>query len=426
MEPNKDKARLNVRLKVTGSGMADLVCSGWEGGKDIRFAIKTNDDKYLKPVKFKTKDGEERYKVVFDGGRRPCTFSDDMIELDSGKLVFHLPKFFVRAIYDKLTESRLRVEVWEAEDTEPEDGQYGTIQGNGQLPVTATKGDDGADRSEIVMIFGEDEETRAQPQEEPEAAPAPGPEKPAESGSQTAGAGGAGAGETTESSAGSPESAEGAAGGNSAVRDNEQSAAGPDDAGQDSSAQTGEPPAERSEEPSEKPAGKPFPWKKILLAILILLILAGLGFGGWLLWNKYGSELLDKGRSLFSSPAKTEAPAKPADPCGIDTADDELKFISRCAGESADDARLRKIIAESKAHEKCGIAKRIYLSKVYSDGGWSLEYAKEFDPALGGSKCFPVNAEDAAYWYRQAEDLGVELDDATSKHVAELGSAGSK
>ena len=78
--------------------MADLVCSGWEGGKDIRFAIKTNDDKYLKPVKFKTKDGEERYKVVFDGGRRPCTFSDDMIELDSGKLVFHLPKFFVRAI----------------------------------------------------------------------------------------------------------------------------------------------------------------------------------------------------------------------------------------------------------------------------------------------------------------------------------------
>ena len=276
------------------------------------------------------------------------------------------------------------------------------------------------------MIFGEDEETKAQPQEEPEAAPAPGPEKPAESGSQTAGAGGAGAGETTESSAGSPESAEGAAGGNSAVRDNEQSAAGPDDAGQDSSAQTGEPPAERSEEPSEKPAGKPFPWKKILLAILILLILAGLGFGGWLLWNKYGSELLDKGRSLFSSPAKTEAPAKPADPCGIDTADDELKFISRCAGESADDARLRKIIAESKAHEKCGIAKRIYLSKVYSDGGWSLEYAKEFDPALGGSKCFPVNAEDAAYWYRQAEDLGVELDDATSKHVAELGSAGSK
>ena len=79
-----------------------------------------------------------------------------------------------------------------------------------------------------------------------------------------------------------------------------------------------------------------------------------------------------------------------------------------------------------KNHEKCGIAKRIYLSKVYSDGGWSLEYAKEFDPALGGSKCFPVNAEDAAYWYRQAEDLGVELDDATSKHVAELGSAGSK
>ena len=426
MEPNKDKARLNVRLKVTGSGMADLVCSGWEGGKDIRFAIKTNDDKYLKPVKFKTKDGEERYKVVFDGGRRPCTFSDDMIELDSGKLVFHLPKFFVRAIYDKLTGSRLRVEVWEAEDTEPEDGQYGTIQGNGQLPVTATKGDDGADRSEIVMIFGEDEETKAQPQEEPEAAPAPGPEKPAESGSQTAGAGGAGAGETTESSAGSPESAEGAAGGNSAVRDNEQSAAGPDDAGQDSSAQTGEPPAERSEEPSEKPAGKPFPWKTILLVILILLVLAGIGFGGWLLWNKYGSELLDKGRSFFSSPAKTEAPAKTEDPCSIDTVDDELKFISRCANESADDASLRKIIAESKAHEKCGIAKRIYLSKVYSDGGWSLEYAKEFDPALGGSKCFPVNAEDAAYWYRQAEDLGVELDDAASKHVAELGSAGSK
>ena len=426
MEPNKDKARLNVRLKVTGSGMADLVCSGWEGGKDIRFAIKTNDDKYLKPVKFKTKDGEERYKVVFDGGRRPCTFSDDMIELDSGKLVFHLPKFFVRAIYDKLTGSRLRVEVWEAEDTEPEDGQYGTIQGNGQLPVTATKGDDGADRSEIVMIFGEDEETRAQPQEEPEAAPAPGPEKPAESGSQTAGAGGAGAGETTESSAGSPESAEGAAGGNSAVRDNEQSAAGPDDAGQDSSAQTGEPPAERREEPSEKPAGKPFPWKTILLVILILLVLAGIGFGGWLLWNKYGSELLDKGRSFFSSPAKTEAPAKTEDPCSIDTVDDELKFISRCANESADDASLRKIIAESKAHEKCGIAKRIYLSKVYSDGGWSLEYAKEFDPALGGSKCFPVNAEDAAYWYRQAEDLGVELDDAASKHVAELGSAGSK
>lgn len=406
--------------------MADLVCSGWEGGKDIRFAIKTNDDKYLKPVKFKTKDGEERYKVVFDGGRRPCTFSDDMIELDSGKLVFHLPKFFVRAIYDKLTGSRLRVEVWEAEDTEPEDGQYGTIQGNGQLPVTATKGDDGADRSEIVMIFGEDEETRAQPQEEPEAAPAPGPEKPAESGSQTAGAGGAGAGETTESSAGSPESAEGAAGGNSAVRDNEQSAAGPDDAGQDSSAQTGEPPAERREEPSEKPAGKPFPWKTILLVILILLVLAGIGFGGWLLWNKYGSELLDKGRSFFSSPAKTEAPAKTEDPCSIDTVDDELKFISRCANESADDASLRKIIAESKAHEKCGIAKRIYLSKVYSDGGWSLEYAKEFDPALGGSKCFPVNAEDAAYWYRQAEDLGVELDDAASKHVAELGSAGSK
>ena len=438
MEPNKDKAKLKIWLRGTGPGKADITCSGWEGGKDIQFAIKTSDDdKYLNPIKIKLKDGGDKYKVVFNGGKRPVTPTAEMIELAGGTLVIHLPKFLVRAIYNNLAESKLKVEVWEvfweSDDSsnpkpKPVAGseQDGVIRPDNQHRVNITKGDDSADRSEIVMIFGEDEETKAQPQEEPEAAPAPGPEKPAESGSQTAGAGGAGAGETTESSAGSPESAEGAAGGNSAVRDNEQSAAGPDDAGQDSSAQTGEPPAERSEEPSEKPAGKPFPWKKILLAILILLILAGLGFGGWLLWNKYGSKLLDKGRSLFSSPAKTEAPAKPADPCGIDTADDELKFISRCAGESADDARLRKIIAESKAHEKCGIAKRIYLSKVYSDGGWSLEYAKEFDPALGGSKCFPVNAEDAAYWYRQAEDLGVELDDATSKHVAELGSAGSK
>lgn len=416
--------------------MADLTCSGWEGGKDIQFAIKTHDDKYLNPVKT-IKDGAVKWNVVFDGGECPCTLCDEMIELDSGTLVIHLPKLFVRAIYNKLNGSKLKVVVWAIEwETDaqsrrkprpvPGSGQEGVIREDKDHQVSITKGDDSADGSEIVRIFGEDEDTKSQPQEEPEAAPAPGPEKPAESGSQTAGAGGAGAGETTESSAGSPESAEGAAGGNSAVRDNEQSAAGPDDAGQDSSAQTGEPPAERSEEPSEKPAGKPFPWKTILLVILILLVLAGLGFGGWLLWNKYGSELLDKGRSFFSSPAKTEAPAKTEDPCSIDTVDDELKFISRCANESADDASLRKIIAESKARDKCGIAKRIYLSKVYSDGGWSLEYAKEFDPASGGSKCFPVNAEDASYWYRQAEDLGVELDDATASHVKELEAAGRK
>ena len=416
--------------------MADLTCSGWEGGKDIQFAIKTHDDKYLNPVKT-IKDGAVKWNVVFDGGECPCTLRDEMIELDSGTLVIHLPKLFVRAIYNKLNGSKLKVVVWAIEwETDaqsrrkprpvPGSGQEGVIREDKDHQVSITKGDDSADGSEIVRIFGEDEETRVQPQEEPESAPAPGPEKPAESTKQAENLNGAGTGEAPGSSAGNPGSAEGAAEDGSAEREKEQNAPEHDDAGHGSQAGTDEPPSEGSDAAPDKPAGKPFPWKKILLAILILLILAGLGFGGWLLWNKYGSELLDKGRSLFSSPAKTEAPAKPADPCGIDTADDELKFISRCAGESADDARLRKIIAESKAHEKCGIAKRIYLSKVYSDGGWSLEYAKEFDPALGGSKCFPVNAEDAAYWYRQAEDLGVELDDATSKHVAELGSAGSK
>lgn len=416
--------------------MADLTCSGWEGGKDIQFAIKTHDDKYLNPVKT-IKDGAVKWNVVFDGGECPCTLCDEMIELDSGTLVIHLPKLFVRAIYNKLNGSKLKVVVWAIEwETDaqsrrkprpvPGSGQEGVIREDKDHQVSITKGDDSADGSEIVRIFGEDEDTKSQPQNEPETAPAPGPEKPAESSSQTADAGGAGVGESSESSAGNLGAEDGAAGGNSAEAVNKQPSPGPDDAGGGSSAPAKEPVAGGTDIPQENPAGKPFPWKKILLALLILLILAGLGFGGWLLWNKYGSELLDKGRSLFSSPAKTEAPAKPADPCGIDTADDELKFISRCAGESADDARLRKIIAESKARDKCGIAKRIYLSKVYSDGGWSLEYAKEFDPASGGSKCFPVNAEDAAYWYRQAEDLGVELDDATASHVKELEAAGRK
>ena len=140
-------------------------------------------------------------------------------------------------------------------------------------------------------------------------------------------------------------------------------------------------------------------------------------FGGWFLWKKFGSMLT----GLFPQPV----PAKVEDPCSVGSATDELKFISECAGASASDDSLRKIIADGKAHNKCSIAKKIYLSKIYSDGTWSLEYAKEFDPASGGSSCFPANAKDAVYWYRQAEDLGVKLDDATAKHVSELEAQGS-
>lgn len=58
-------------------------------------------------------------------------------------------------------------------------------------------------------------------------------------------------------------------------------------------------------------------------------------------------------------------PAKVEDPCSVESATDELKFISKCAGESASDESLRKIIADGKAHNKCSIAKKIYLSKIY-------------------------------------------------------------
>ena len=155
----------------------------------------------------------------------------------------------------------------------------------------------------------------------------------------------------------------------------------------------------------EQPAGKHFPWKTVILILV------------WFLWKKFGSMLT----GLFPQPV----PAKVEDPCSVESATDELKFISKCAGESVSDESLRKIIADGKAHNKCSIAKKIYLSKIYSDGTWSLEYAKEFDPAAGGSSCFPADAKDAVYWYRQAEDLGVKLDDATAKHVSELEAQGS-
>ena len=114
MEPNKDKAKLKIWLRGTGPGKADITCSGWEGGKDIQFAIKTSDDdKYLNPIKIKLKDGGDKYKVVFNGGKRPVTPKAEMIELAGGTLVIHLPKFLVRAIYNNLAESKLKVEVWE-------------------------------------------------------------------------------------------------------------------------------------------------------------------------------------------------------------------------------------------------------------------------------------------------------------------------
>ena len=389
-----------IKLTGTGSGKADLRCDGWKGSRHIRFAIQDRGDKYLKSIeivedqKDKQKDGAKKpakYEMVFAGGKYWNEVSGDdssQIELNGTTLVLHLKKIIVQAIYYNLS-SGLFIEI---EDLEP-GGQKasGGIREDMKCPVTTTSGNGRIESSAGVEQFLGDDEPEPSPQPEPAPEPEPGPQPVPE-----------------------PEPAPEPEPGPQPVPEPEPE---PEPAPEPGPQPGPQPGPEPGPEPGPQPGGKPSLLGKIIKLLIILLIIAALAFGGWFLWKKFGSMLT----GLVPQPA----PAEVEDPCSVGSATDELKFISECAGASASDDSLRKIIADGKAHNKCSIAKKIYLSKIYSDGTWSLEYAKEFDPASGGSSCFPANAKDAVYWYRQAEDLGVKLDDATAKHVSELEAQGS-
>ncbi len=433
-----------IKLTGTGSGKADLRCDGWKGSRHIQFAIQDREEKYLKSRKIvedpknKQADGAkkpDKYEIVFAGGKYWNQVSGDdssQIELDGTTLLLHLKSSIVQAIYYNLSNGLFL----EIEDLEPGGPKAsGGIREDKNFPVTTTSGNGRIESSAGVEQFlGDDPEPDPAPEQNGAAAEgAAGAENASQTGDAAEGAGGAGAAEgadaagTAGDTAGKPssegdESQSGSATETGAAGTEAADAAGADDSAGADGTKTdadgaGAPDGSAGGSPVEQPAGKHFPWKTVILILVTLLVIAALAVGGWFLWKKFGSMLT----GLFPQPV----PAKVEDPCSVESATDELKFISKCAGESVSDESLRKIIADGKAHNKCSIAKKIYLSKIYSDGTWSLEYAKEFDPAAGGSSCFPADAKDAVYWYRQAEDLGVKLDDATAKHVSELEAQGS-
>ena len=353
-----------IKLTGTGSGKADLRCDGWKGSRHIRFAIQDRGDKYLKSIEI-VEDQKDKQK---DGAKKPAKY----------EMVFAGGKYWNEVSGDDSSQIEL----------------------NGTTLVLHLK--------KIIVqaiyynlssgLFIEIEDL--------------------EPGGQKASGGireDMKCPVTTTSGNGRIESS---AGVEQFLGDDEPEPSPQPEPAPEPGPQPGpQPGPEPGPEPGPQPGGKPSLLGKIIKLLIILLIIAALAFGGWFLWKKFGSMLT----GLVPQPA----PAEVEDPCSVGSATDELKFISECAGASASDDSLRKIIADGKAHNKCSIAKKIYLSKIYSDGTWSLEYAKEFDPASGGSSCFPANAKDAVYWYRQAEDLGVKLDDATAKHVSELEAQGS-
>lgn len=354
-----------IKLTGTGSGKADLRCDGWKGSRHIRFAIKDRGEKYLKSIEVFESQKDQKDKQT-DGAKKPAKY----------EMVFAGGEYWNQVSGDDSSQIEL----------------------NGTTLVLHLK--------KIIVqaiyynlsngLFIEIEDLE--------------PGGPKVSG---------GIREdkncpvTTTSGNGRIESSSGMG---QFLGDDPEPDPAPDGTKIDADG-AGAPDGSVGGSPVEQPAGKHFPWKTVIILLVTLLVIAALAVGGWFLWKKFGSMLM----GLFPQPV----PAKVEDPCSVESATDELKFISKCAGESASDESLRKIIADGKAHNKCSIAKKIYLSKIYSDGTWSLEYAKEFDPASGGSSCFPANAKDAVYWYRQAEDLGVKLDDATAKHVSELEAQGS-
>lgn len=436
-----------IKLTGTGSGKADLRCDGWKGSRHIQFAIKVRGEKYLKSIevfesqkdqKDKQTDGAKKpakYEMVFAGGEYWNQVSGDdssQIELNGTTLVLHLKKIIVQAIYYNLSNG-LFIEI---EDLEPGGPKVsGGIREDKNCPVTTTSGNGRIESSSgMGQFLGDDPEPDPAPEQNGAAAEGTAEtENASQTGDAAEGAGGAGAAEVADAAgtagdtAGKPSSEGDESQSGSATETGAAGTEAADSAGADASAGAdgtkidadgaGAPDGSAGGSPVEQPAGKHFPWKTVIILLVTLLVIAALAVGGWFLWKKFGSMLM----GLFPQPV----PAKVEDPCSVESATDELKFISECAGESASDESLRKIIADGKAHNKCSIAKKIYLSKIYSDGTWSLEYAKEFDPASGGSSCFPANAKDAVYWYRQAEDLGVKLDDATAKHVSELEAQGS-
>lgn len=137
-------------------------------------------------------------------------------------------------------------------------------------------------------------------------------------------------------------------------------------------------------------------WLGLLLALLLLLVAAGIAFAVWS-WLKKGDK--DSDTTALTEPAVAAVTA--CDPSKM-TGQSDVEFIQACLKDKPDSALLLQIIDQAKTSGHCSIAQRLYANRSQSgDSVIAAAYVKEYDPKFHEkSNCFPEpNAATAKYWY---------------------------
>jgi len=150
-----------------------------------------------------------------------------------------------------------------------------------------------------------------------------------------------------------------------------------------------------------------------LIALLILLLLVGVG---WLAWMQLKSEPATTPNQVVADapiaapvvvpptvPAVTPVPVDPP-ACSAEAmakVKDDLMYIQSCLKTNPDSVQVLAVIDAAKKNNRCDLAQRLYAFKGQAgDIPVALAYAKEFDPASFASGCFKAaDKETAIYWY---------------------------
>jgi hypothetical protein len=154
-----------------------------------------------------------------------------------------------------------------------------------------------------------------------------------------------------------------------------------------------------------------------LIALLILLLLVGVGWFTWMQLKSEPATIAAAAPQVTQPitaptptvpsvlPASVEPPA-PVEPpaCGAEAmakVKDDLIYIQSCLKTNPDSVQVLAVIDAAKKSNRCDLAQRLYAFKGQAgDIPVALAYAKEFDPAFFAAGCFKAaDQQTAIYWY---------------------------
>lgn len=150
--------------------------------------------------------------------------------------------------------------------------------------------------------------------------------------------------------------------------------------------------------------------KLALIALLILLLLVGVG---WFVWMQLKSEpaiiatvapqVTEPVTPPPTAPAVLPVPVEPP-ACSAEAmakVKDDLIYIQSCLKTNPDSVQVLAVIDAAKKSNRCDLAQRLYAFKGQAgDVPVALAYAKEFDPATFAAGCFKAaDQQTAIYWY---------------------------